>query len=120
MEFHHQRLVLRADWSNGQRSSVAQLPVGDVLLRVRPNRKPWQLLFTKLQTVQNDSCIQRQDLSARRQKRININLFDLSLFSYQQAEMDEQIFEVFQIYRSPTPDALECRINTRLFHHSSS
>src|SRR5271157_1268558 len=119
MEFHHQRLVLRADRSNGQRSSVARLPLGDILLWVRTNREPWQLVFAKLRTVQYNSRIQGQDLSVRRHKRVNINLLDPSLFSYQQAEMDEQSFEVWQIYRSSAMDTLESRIYTRLLHHSS-
>src|SRR5580692_196479 len=120
MKFHHQRLVLRSDRPNGQRSSVAQLPLGDVLLWVRTNREPWQLVFAKFRLVQNNSRVQSQDFSVRRQKRININLFDPSLFSYQQAEMDEQRFEFWQIYRRSATDALESRINTRLLHHSSS
>src|SRR5271166_3875687 len=101
-------------------SSVAQLPLGDILLWVGANRQPWQLVFAKLRTVQYNSRIQGQDLSVRRQKRVNIGLLDPSLFGYQQAETDEQSFEVWQIYRSSAMDTLESRINTRLLNHSPS
>src|SRR5215469_6303492 len=100
MELHHERLVLRADRADGQGSSIAKLPFADELLRVRTNRKLWQAFLTDRWIMQNNPRIERQDLFRRRQKWINVDLFNPSLLSNEETEIDQQIFEFRQIYRS--------------------
>src|SRR5438876_9851601 len=92
--------------------------MGDILFRVRTNRESWQLIFANFRIVQNNSRVQGQDLRVRRQQRVNINPFDPSLLGYQQAETDEQSFEISQIYRNSAANALEHRIDTCLLRHS--
>src|SRR5581483_4709650 len=116
VEFHHQRLVLRTDWTNGH------LDPGDfsrcnVLDWIRPDCRSGQIRFAHLRIVQHDARIQRHDLFGRNEKRVNVDLPDPALFDHQLAEAHKQLFKRVEIHGATSAKTFFQRvINLRPFH----
>src|SRR6516225_844417 len=119
VKLDHHWFVFRSDRANKYRTAVLQLPSTYILLRVRTNRKPRQILFTDFWIMKNNSRIQRKQLARRDQERVDINLLDPSLFGNKQTESDKQPFESLEINARTAAHTFERVVNSSLLHCTS-
>ena len=103
VEAHHQGLVLGPDRAYRHWRAVAQLFVGDVLLRVRTDRRSWEVLFLRLGVVQNDTGVEGYQALGRGQERVDVELFDPGLLDDELAYANEQPLQGADVDRAPCP-----------------
>ena len=117
MELDHQRLVLRADRPDRDGRAVAQLPRGDVLRRIRPDRERREVFVAKLRAVENDARVERHEVAAADVERVDVDLLDPALLDDEVAEAHEQLVEAREIDRGAATHAVERGEDARLLHH---
>src|SRR5258708_3882071 len=111
MKFYHERFVLWSDRSNGNWSSVWQLPLTGILQGVGTNRQSRQIFLSDVFIVQDNPGIQSQHLPSRYDKGIDIDLFDPWLFGNQETELDQYAFQLCQIDGVTAANTLQSREN---------
>src|SRR6516165_5815142 len=119
MKLDHHRFVLRPDGTNEYRTVVLQFPSTYILLRVRTNRKPRQVLFTDFRRMQDDSRVKRKQVGRRDQEWIDINLLDPSLFGNKQTKPDKQSFKSPEINWCTAAHTFERLVYSSLLYYSS-
>src|SRR6516165_6774325 len=78
VKFHHERLVLRPDRTDGH-FDAGDFSSGHVIDRVWPDWRSWQVGFAYLRIVQDHARIQRDDLFGRNEEWIDVNFLDPAL-----------------------------------------
>src|SRR5208282_6115420 len=114
VKIHHYRFVLRTDRTECHESAVGQLQPTHVFGRVGSNGKLRNLAVREFRTVQNKSGIQCYNPIRGDEQRIDIDLFDPTLFRYQVAKTDQYSFQRLWIDRSSSTNPFQRLRNAAL------
>src|SRR5918999_1407378 len=117
VEAHHQGLVFGTDRAYRHGRAVAQLFVGDVLLRVRTDRGSWEIFFLRLGVVQNDTGVEGYQALRRGQERVDVDFLYPGPLDDEVARANEQPLQGADVDRRPAPDSTQRLEDAGPFHH---
>src|SRR5450756_1596356 len=118
MEFDHQRLILGPDRADGHRCLVLQFPRSDILHWIRTDGRAREFVFRRLQIVQYDAGIEREDAFGGDEQGIDVDLGDPRLLDDELAEADHQLFESGDVHGLASTYALQRPENFCALHHA--